>query len=179
MQTQSPIHFRSVKILGERLKLVPISVQYAEVIFEEFTDQITRFMIPATPKHINDIHEFIHISERNMEQNIDLTFAILDKSTEEFLGVCGLHGKPSPKEPILGIWLKKSAHGNRFGQEAIKFLTEWARQNLVYDYLIYPCDKDNIPSRKIAERLNGKIFRRGKVKSLSGKTLNEVAYKIL
>lgn len=178
MQTRTPVHFSSVTILGERVKLVPISEQYVEVIFKEFTDQITRYMIPATPKHIIEIQEFIHTSERNMELNIDLTFVILDNNTKAFLGVCGLHGKSSPNKPILGIWLKKLAHGNRFGQEAIKILTDWSRENLIYDYLVYPCDKDNIPSRKIAEQLNGKIFRTGKVKSMSGITLNEVAYKI-
>lgn len=44
--------------------------------------------------------------------------------------------------------------------------------------MVYPCDKDNIPSRKIAEKLNGKIFRTGEAKGMSGKTLIEVAYKI-
>lgn len=178
MQTIKSIQFKSVHIAGERVKLVPISEQFAEVIFQEFTDQITRFMVPATPKHINEIHEFIRISELGMEQNTDLTFAILNKDSEAFLGVCGLHGKASASQPILGIWLKKSAHGHRFGQEAIKILSAWARQNLVYEYLVYPCDKENIPSRKIAEKLDGKIFRTGTVKAMSGKTLNEVAYKI-
>jgi len=179
VQTKKPILFKSVDIDGERVKLVPISDQYAGAIFEEFSDEITRLMVPATPKHINEIHEFIRISQLGMEQNTDLTFAILDKGNEEFLGVCGLHGKATPEQPILGIWLKKSAHGHRFGQEAIKILTEWARQNLIYDYLVYPCDKDNIPSRKIAENLAGKIFRTGKVKAMSGKILYEVAYKIV
>lgn len=178
MQTRTSIQFRSVTIASERLTLTPISEHHAEVIFAEFTDRITQFMIPATPTHISQIHDFIHSSKLNMKNNVDLTFAILNKDTEEFLGVCGLHGESSAKEPILGIWLKESAHGNRFGQEAIKSLTDWARLNLIYDYLVYPCDKDNIPSRIIAEKLNGKIFRTGHVKSLSGKTLNEVAYKI-
>ena len=52
-----------------------------------------------------------------MDDNADLTFAILNNSTEEFLSVCGFHGKLNPLESILGIWLKKEAHGNRFDQK--------------------------------------------------------------
>ena len=178
MKTRTDIHFSSVTISGKRIKLVPISDLYADTIFKEFTDDITRLMMPATPTHMDQIHDFIHASISNMEQNLDLTFAILDKNTEQFLGVCALHGQHSPNEPILGIWLKKSAHGNHFGQEAIQHLAEWARLNLIYDFMVYPCDKDNIASRKIAEKLNGTIFKTAEVKSMSGRVLNEVAYKI-
>jgi len=179
VQTRSPVRFSSVTITGERVRLVPISEQYSATIFNEFTDEITRFMVPATPTHIDQIHEFIRTSKNNMDNNSDLIFAILDSNSDEFLGVCGLHGKRSPNEPILGIWLKKKAHGNRYGQEAIKFLSEWAKNNLIFNYMVYPCDKDNIPSRKIAENLNGTIFRSGKVRSMSGRILNEIAYKIV
>lgn len=179
MQTRTPIQFSTVTILCERVKLVPISEQYSDIIFQEFTDEITRYMVPATPSRIDEIYAFIRNSDQLMRKNADLIFAIVDKKTDEFYGVCGLHGEATPKQPILGIWLKKSAHGYQYGLEAIKQLAEWAKLNLIFDYLVYPCDKDNIPSRKIAEALNGKIFRTGQVKSMSGKILNEVAYKIL
>lgn len=179
MQTRSIIRFPSVTINGERVQLVPISDQYAETIFKEFTDEITQLMVPSTPTHIDQIYEFIRTSNKHMNDNSDLTFAILDNSTDEFLGVCGLHGMLNPNEPNLGIWLKREAHGNRFGQEAIKILADWARENLIFDFMVYPCDRDNIPSRKVAEKLNGMIFRTGEVTSMSGRILNEVAYKII
>lgn len=179
MQTKSPLDFSSVTISGNRVKLVPVSPEYAEIIFKEFTDEITRYMIPATPSNIEEINVFIQSSIRNMDENIDLTLAILKKNDDEFLGVCGLHGKINPNEPVLGIWLKKSAHGHKYGQEAIKVLADWARHNVIFKHMVYPCDKDNIASRKIAENLNGSIFRTGVVKSMSGRILNEIAYKIL
>ena len=179
VQTKNALAFGSVIISGVRVKLVPISLEYSEVIFKEFTDEITRYMIPATPATLEEIHAFIQSSMRKMDENTDLTLAILNKHDDEFLGVCGLHGALNPDEPILGIWLKKSAHGYKYGQEAIKALADWARQNIIFDYMLYPCDKDNIPSRKIAESLNGAIFRTGELKSMSGRILNEIAYKIV
>ena len=57
-------------------------------------------------------------------------------------------------------------------------LADWARENIVLKHMVYPCDKENIPSRKIAESLNGSIVREGEVKSISGRILNEVVYNI-
>ena len=48
----------------------------------------------------------------------------------------------------------------------------------MFNYLVYPVDKENIPSRKIAECLDGKIFREETRVSMSGLVLNEVAYRI-
>jgi len=179
VQTRSSIRFTSITINSERVRLIPITDQYAETIFREFTDEITKLMVPSTPTQIDQIYEFIRTSNKYMNENTDLTFVILENSTDEFLGICGLHGKLNPNEPILGIWLKKDAHGNRFGQEAIMVLVDWARENLIFNFLVYPCDRDNIPSRRIAEKLNGIIFRTGEVTSMSGRILNEVAYKIV
>jgi ribosomal-protein-alanine N-acetyltransferase len=179
MQTKQAVDFNSVVIDGERIKLVPISQQYSQVIYSEFTEEITRYMVPSTPSNIGEVEAFIDSSVGNMTNNQDLTLVILKKENEEFLGVCGLHGKSNPQEPELGIWLKKSAHGNRYGQEAIRYLVEWSKRYIDMNHMVYPCDKDNIASRKIAEHLNGSIFREAQIKSMSGTVLNEVAYKIL
>ena len=136
-------------------------------------------MIPAPPGKIEQVHDYINSCITNMQNHSELTFVILKRDSEEFLGVCALHGHPCPDEPILGIWLKKAAHGNRFGQEAIKHLADWSKQNLNIKFMVYPCDQDNIPSIKIAESLNGTIIRIGEVKSMSGRTLKEIAYKII
>ena len=178
METKNPLNFCSVSISGDRIRLVPVVPEYSETIFKEFTDEITRYMVPSTPSNLEEINVFIKSSIRSMEENIDLTLAILKKDNDEFLGICGLHGKQNPNEPDLGIWLKKSAHGYKYGQEAIKMLADWARQNIVFTHMVYPCDEANIASRKIAENLSGSIFRTGEVKTMSGRILNEIAYKI-
>ena len=178
METKTPLNFISVRISGDRIRLVPVVSEYAEIIFKEFTDDITRYMVPSTPSNIEEINNFIKSSARNMEENIDLTLVILKKDNDEFLGICGLHGRQNPNEPVLGIWLKKSAHGLKYGQEAIKILVDWARHNIVFKHMVYPCDIANIASRRIAENLKGEIFRTGEVKTMSGRILNEVAYRI-
>lgn len=178
MQTFQDIDFDRLDIVCERVRLRSISHDYHQTIFEEFTDEITRYMIPATPSRIEEIEDFIASSLENMANKTDIVLVILDKHSGEFLGVCGVHGGQQARQPILGIWLKKSAHGQRYGQEAIRGLVDWCKNHIELDYLVYPCDKDNIASRKIPEHLNGKIFRQGQIRGMGGKILNEVAYKI-
>ncbi len=136
-------------------------------------------MFPASPSEICEIDSFIEMSREGMVNKTDLVLVIIDKNNSDFLGVCGLHGTKKPKEPELGIWLKKSAHSKHLGREAIQYLVSWAQENIEYNYLVYPVDKENIPSRKIAEYLGGTVFRENTKKSMSGNILNEVVYKIM
>ena len=76
-----------------------------------------------------------------------------------FLGCCGFHSEESPTTPEFGIWIKKDAHGNKYGREAIKILRHWAIENIDFDYAIYPVDKGNIASRKTAESLGGGVIK--------------------
>ncbi|MDH5323954.1 MAG: GNAT family N-acetyltransferase [Gammaproteobacteria bacterium] len=172
------MNFKELLIESDRLVLEPVSHSYAQVIFQEFTDEITRYMFPATPGCIYDVEIFIESSLHNMEAKSEVTFVILEKFQREFLGVCGLHGLCSPDAPALGIWLKKSAHGHRYGREAIQRLVRWGKDQLAIKDMVYPCDRDNIASRKIAESLDGVVFRESQIQSLSGRVLNELVYKI-
>ena len=113
-----------------------------------------------------------------MAAGSELGLVIQRIENHEFLGICGLHIRTTPATPELGIWLKKSAHGQKLGREAIHCLVDWAKTNLDAAFLIYPVDRQNIPSRKIPESLGGVIFREDKVKNMSGHILDEVIYRI-
>jgi len=104
--------------------------------------------------------------------------AILDAETVQFSGVCAIHGKEQGETAELGVWVKKSAQGKKFGHEAVALLVQWAKDNLALSHLIYPVDKSNIPSRKIAESLGGIVVSEGQRESLSGNRLDELVYQI-
>ncbi len=166
-----------VKIVTPRLLLQPISKIYEEDIFREFNEEITRYMYPSPPKDISETRSFIEDSIARMKQGTDLQLVILDKDSKEFLGCTGIH-KINRSCPEFGIWLKKSAHGNKYGLETITTLKEWAEKNLDDKQLIYPVDKANIASKRIPQQLGGTIFREFEQKNLSGETLHIVEFKI-
>lgn len=167
----------NVAIETERLLLVPVSEEYAQDMLEELTDEITEYMSFYTPKAIEEEYEFIKNSREKMEQGIDFVVTILDKTSIEFLGGAGIH-RINTSTPELGIWTKKSAHGKKIGRETIAGLKKWADENVDYEYLVYPADRNNISSCKIAESLGGKIVSEGIKKTPFGKKLDEVVYHI-
>ena len=166
-----------VTIETERLLLVPMTLDHVKDIFAEFTIEITRYMYPKSPEKIEETEKFVTGAITGLIQGTNLQMVVLSKESKEFLGCAGLHGINS-QPPEFGIWLKKTAQGNRFGFEVISALKLWADKNLDYNTLQYPVDKDNIPSRKIPEKLGGKIVRQYDEKSMSGIELHMVTYEI-
>nr|WP_266889303.1 hypothetical protein [Trichormus azollae] len=54
----------------------------------------------------------------------------------------------------------------------------WADTKLYYEYLKYPVDAENAPSRGIVDKLGGQIFSKYKHTNLSRQVLNVVEYRI-
>ncbi len=177
-QFRQPVDLTTIRINGDRVSLCSIHEKYGQEIFEEFTEEITRYMNPSPPKNINEAFGFISRSREGMREGRDLVCAIVRRDTEEFLGCCGFHWGGAPSTPELGVWLKKGAHGNGYGREAIALLVSWAVQHIDFDYLTYPVDRANRPSRKIPEALGGTIFKEGKARRMNGGFLDEVVYRI-
>ena len=167
-----------VVIKTDRVQLQPVSMDFAPEIFRHFTLEITRYMVPAPAEKLSDTAEFVEAALRGFRRCEDLHLVIVSRVGHEFLGVCGLHSRGKPKEPELGVWLKKSAHRNGYGLEAITALKNWVEINLELDRLLYPVDRRNIPSRRIPECLGGKVVSTVKVMSMGGSELDEVVYGI-
>jgi RimJ/RimL family protein N-acetyltransferase len=167
---KSKINNEKFELETQRLILKAINFDYLEHIYKEFTSDLTVYMYPKQADNISDTAEFISTSIKENRDGENLQLIILNKENNQFLGCCGIH-KPNTKVPEFGIWLKKSAHGNNYGKEAITVLKNWADQNLNYNYLKYPADKNNIPSKKIPESLGGVIQNEYQVKGLSGNIL--------
>jgi len=168
----------SLIIESERLRLETITERFDQDIFQEFTCEITRYMIPEPPLKIEETREFIAASKCGIKAGNNLQFVILSKATDEFLGCCGLHGRNKVRTPELGIWLKKSAHGNSYGREAIHTLIQWSRNNLDIDYFVYPVDRHNFASSKIPKSLGGEIVEALKKETPTGKILDWITYRI-
>jgi [ribosomal protein S5]-alanine N-acetyltransferase len=176
--TPQPQDLLSLSIEGDRLQLVAISDEFELDIFKEFTSEITRYMYPSPVKDIEKTRNFIDASRRSMQAGNNLQFAILSKSTGEFLGCCGLHGQDSVRTTEIGIWLKKTAHGSGYGREAVRTLVDWSCNNIDLDYFIYPVDRRNIASAKIPQSLGGEVVQELKTETPTGKILDKVVYKI-
>jgi len=134
-------------------------------------------MNPNQAKNIWETESFILDSIEKMEKKTDLLFVILDKETKEFLWGSWLHNINTPIISF-GIRIKKSAHGHKYGKEAVFALKQYTDQNFNYEYIKYPIERKNIPSKKIIEALWGKIFDEYKKKDFGWREQDMLEYRI-
>jgi len=173
----SKLNLLSTTIKTSRLLLLPIDYTHIEEIFHNFNAEITRYMFPKPASKIEETKAFIESSLKELAEGTALQLQILADKSNEFIGCAGIH-KINSLHPELGIWIKKSTHGNAYGLEAITGMINWAKQNIEFEYLIYPVDKRNAASRRIPERNGGVIGRELKTINQVGFELDEVEYWI-
>jgi RimJ/RimL family protein N-acetyltransferase len=166
-----------VVIESERLRILPTSEAFASDVFAEFTPAITTYVYTAPSSIMEDTLQFLRRARAEIVAGTELQVAIFDKETDEFLGHGGIHHTDS-RTPELGIWIKQSAHGHHYGREAVTALSRWALENLDFDYLKYPVDRRNIPSRRIPESLGGRIEDEYVLTGATGNHLDLVEYRI-
>ncbi len=172
------LDFRGVVINAERVRLQAINRTFTEEIYQNFTPEITEYMMPAAPAEQADTETFVESALLAMDRRDDVHLIICLHDGGEFLGVCGLYSRGRPTEPELGIWLKKAAHGHGYGLEAITALKKWAESQFEYERLLFPVDRRNTPSRRIPEKLGGRIIAEKKMTPMSGTELDLVIFGI-
>lgn len=143
---------KNLVLVGEKIKLIPLNAKYREELYKYMDEEVTTFMYPIPAKNISETDEFLNRVTKKIEDNLDYTFIVLKKDTEEFLGCGGVH-LLDKDIPEFGIWIKKEAHGNHYGFDAIH--TSYQYFKPFYSMFCYPVDKDNIASKKIPLKLGG------------------------
>jgi len=84
----------------------PMSVQEAEAVIREFTSSWQAFATSATP-------------------HAGAAFAIVDATTNELLGCCGLDDWSNADVVQFGYWIGPRARGRGFASRAARLLTRW------------------------------------------------------
>lgn len=166
-----------MKIITDRLILKPVTMTDAEEIFASFTSSVTKYMYPKPAENLSEIRDFINEKMKNFELQEEIVLVGRLKETNEFIGIFAIHGTHI-KTPELGIWTKMEAHGHHYGLEGMTAVVEYAKKHIDYEYLFYPVDKRNIPSRKIPEALGGIIKDAYQEIGLGGNELDLLEYHI-
>ena len=168
---------RSIAFSSRRLMLRAATLADAADIHAPVTPPLTRFMGWDPAPSLEAFTEVLREWLPKMAVGTDLMLVIRLLSTDEFLGMAGLHGIGS-RGPEPGIWIKEAAHGRGYGREAIAALLRWAGPHLGATRFVYPVVEENGPSRRLAESLGGAIIAKRKLRKSSGVILHEVVYRI-
>jgi RimJ/RimL family protein N-acetyltransferase len=167
----------NVVITTDRLKIVPVKEEFAQMIFQETIPEVTKYLSFDASGKIEDTIQFISSAQPKIAAGEDMPVAVFDKVTNEFIGCSGVHYTNTTK-PEIGIWIKVSAQGKGYGKEIVTALIEWIKKNIKYEYIVYPVAKANMRSRKLIESLGGKAAKEQLFVSKSGKQFEEVEYRI-
>jgi RimJ/RimL family protein N-acetyltransferase len=167
----------SIELFANRLALRAFTAADAPEIFAAVSPTITRFMAWDPSPSLAAFAEVWRHWLPRMAAGTELHLVIRLTSTDEFVGVSGIH-RIGSAEPEVGIWLKETAHGLGYGREAIGAIVQWAPAHIGAAALIYPVAKQNLPSRRLAESLHATIVGERKLRKSSGVVLDEVVYRI-
>src|SRR5580700_5936982 len=114
-----------IELFANRLALRTFTPADAPEIFAAASPAITRFMAWDPSPSLAAYAEVWRQWLPQIAAGTDLHLVIRLTSTDEFLGVAGIH-RIGGAEPEVGIWLKETAHGLGCGREAIGAIAKWA-----------------------------------------------------
>jgi len=147
---------------SERLKFEPISFDYLEEIFHCFTDNIAKYinLNVVLPTKIFETAEFIHTYKKKWEEGSTFDFVATKKDTKEFVGLCGVHDFDlANKKTYLGLWVKENLQKKGFGTEMMQRLMVFCQKKFDLQKFGYKAEENNASSRKLAEKLGGKLVK--------------------
>ncbi len=155
-------------ILTERLCLIPIEKTHACSIARYFDCDTVKYMSPPAVESLEQAEKIIDGFIALKEKGTDYVYAVTLKTDGEFLGVAGLHNLCTA--PEAGVWIKSGARKNGYGKEAVGGILASA-MNSGIEEVIYPVDRRNEASKKIALFYGGKFCGRHEEKTPDGRTL--------
>lgn len=140
----------------ERLIIKPWTEADAESFFHLTSDQGFR-LFPITNYEQTSIDSAREWIRKNPHK-----FAVIEKSTNTIIGMGGLTPWTFDGEEMIDITyrLRESAWGKGYGWETAKALRDYGFQQLKLKEITATITPDNIPSKKIAEKLGLKFAKK-------------------
>ena len=146
--------------------ITPSTLKTKRLIIRQFTqedfDNVVSFMEGVTSTSFNRL--FKTIIDSYQSQEIVISYALILKSTGDFLGFCGLITLEDNMPMELYYFLRPEYWGNGYAIESLRKIFEYAFSELELDKIVAYIDQGNTRGWKVAERSGmkymGNIFRK-------------------
>lgn len=142
---------------SQRLLLKPISESQLNILHNIFiAPHVRRYLCDDRIFSLQQVEEMLLESQKLFnEQRFGLWF-IETKGEQNIIGFVGLWYFFVEKQPQLIYALLPEATKKGYATEASNQIIEYCFKNLGYQYLLASCDKPNLESQKVAERIGMK-----------------------
>jgi RimJ/RimL family protein N-acetyltransferase len=106
------------------------------------------------PQTVDEAEANSRVSAAKWAVREDLTLRVFEKSTGALIGGTGLHRIDWTVGAFeIGYWIATAAKGKGYATECSRVLTFFAFEKLNARRVTIHCDVENLPSRRIAEKL--------------------------
>ena len=145
----------------ERLIMRPLQESDVEEIFAMRSDEeIMRFI--REPQGRDESLGWIRlVSERWSDEKLGFC-AVIEKSTDKFLGWCGIWRLQETDEFEIGYAIEKQNWGKGFATEAAGKFMQYGFEELNAEKLVAVARPENSASRRVMEKLGMKFVKVGK-----------------
>ncbi|SQJ19206.1 Uncharacterised protein [Serratia rubidaea] len=144
------------RVNSERLLLTPFSAADADEVYQAITPTLTRFMSFEPEPSAEAFAEVWQGWLPLMREGEEIFFVVRRREDKQFVGMGGVHNLRSPT-PELGLWVKEDQQHQGYGRELLQAIAGWAGERYRPHYFIYPVAEQNLPSRRLAESLDGEF----------------------
>lgn len=172
----------------ERLILRPLSYKDIEAVWEYNSDpQVIRYMYELSVKPGETFprektEEFLKGCDVEWAKDANdrsfYEFAIIEKSTGNFIGNICVYLEPDKKSGEFGWTLNRKFHGKGYATEAAIRMKQFSFESIKLNRIVARCDERNIPSRRVMQKLGlNLLWENGPRKyPLSGEEATECMY---
>jgi [ribosomal protein S5]-alanine N-acetyltransferase len=138
----------------QRLILKPILESELSTLHMIFVDSYVRkYLCDDKIFSLPQVKEMLQESKKNFEEERFGLWFIKIKDESEVIGFVGLWYFFDEEQPQLIYALLPKAHKKGYATEAAARILAYCFDELSYEYLVASCDRPNLESQKVAERL--------------------------
>ena len=171
------INKKEFEITTDRLKIIPVAEDEAEIYFKEFTAEIAQYQYPDPFTNIEATKKFIGDFTWAKEVGLHLVCSIFNEY-QNFVGSVEIY-KLDHCWPELGIWICKDYWRQGYAYETLNGVIDFFKQNMDIEGFIYEADRRNPSSIQLIEKLQGIEIGYQEVHSDSGSILELKKYAIV
>ncbi|HEY9824842.1 MAG TPA: GNAT family N-acetyltransferase [Stenomitos sp.] len=138
----------------QNLVLKPILKSELNTLHQIFTDShVRKYLCDDQVLSLQQVEEMLKQSIKHFEEEGFGLWLIKTNSENEVIGFVGLWYFFDEEQPQLIYALLSKALKKGYATEASTKVLEYCFDELGYEYLVASCDRANIKSQKVAERL--------------------------
>jgi ribosomal-protein-alanine N-acetyltransferase len=142
-----------IRLTGDQIELRWPNAADAAAVFAYASDpEVSRYMDWATHRNADESLRFIRTLEKSRSIRREAAFAIVERATDEMIGICSLVSQSETNVCELGYALQRKAWGRGIMTEAVSIISSWGTGVLGLTEIFAEVHPSNLASQRVLEK---------------------------